>query len=314
MGISPIVLLPLVLGCGAKSTVDPSRIGPPDQIGEVPGEGDAPAAELPPGVEPEVTFWLQLGRVDEVDLLFMVDNSNSMREEQANLTANMGDLIGALTAPPDENGDGVPDWQPVSSLHIGVISSDMGTSGFPVTTCDNADRGDDGNARGERLLQQLEAGAPAQEQHAIGQGQPSLHEAVADELVERVVTPDVLAQRQDAPVGVEEPGRVQSAGARERLLPVAQPPGQVAEHPLPFADRLLEVRAKEVRDRERISGYLRVRRRQFRGPRDGHECAVVVEQQPDRLRALRVGQHRGEARPRACRRRPRLPRPPREGD
>jgi len=139
-----MAILPLLFGCGAKSTVDPSRIRPPDDMGEVPGENGAPPAEDPPGVDPEVSFWLQLGRIDSADLLFMVDDSNSMREEQANLTANFPSLLEALTVPPDANGDGSPDWTAVGSLHVGVISSDMGTSGYPVTTCDNAQRGDDG--------------------------------------------------------------------------------------------------------------------------------------------------------------------------
>jgi len=100
--------------------------------------------EVPPAVQSGVSIEIQQATSDKVDLLVMVDNSNSMREEQANLTANMPDLIRTLTEPPDEDGDGAPDWQPVSSLHIGVVSSDMGTSGYPVTTCDNAERGDDG--------------------------------------------------------------------------------------------------------------------------------------------------------------------------
>jgi hypothetical protein len=79
-----------------------------------------------------------------VDLLVLVDNSNSMREEQANLTANFADLVGALASPPDGDGDGAWDWAPANDIHVGVISSDMGTSGYPVTTCDNAERGDDG--------------------------------------------------------------------------------------------------------------------------------------------------------------------------
>ena len=100
--------------------------------------------EVPPAVQSGVSITIEQSTSDQVDLLVMVDNSNSMREEQTNLTANMPTLIEQLTTPPDENGDGAPDWQPVSSLHIGVISSDMGTSGYPVTTCDNAERGDDG--------------------------------------------------------------------------------------------------------------------------------------------------------------------------
>src|SRR5688500_11861236 len=42
---------------------------------------------------------------DAVDLLVMVDNSNSMAQEQANLTENFGILVDALTTPgTDANG------------------------------------------------------------------------------------------------------------------------------------------------------------------------------------------------------------------
>jgi hypothetical protein len=100
--------------------------------------------EVPPAVQSGVSIRIEQSTSDQVDLLVMVDNSNSMREEQTNLTANMPTLIDQLTTPPDDDGVPGPDWQPVSSLHLGVISSDMGTSGYPVTTCDNADTGDDG--------------------------------------------------------------------------------------------------------------------------------------------------------------------------
>jgi len=84
---------------------------------------------------------------DAVDLLVMVDNSNSMAQEQANLTSNFAILTSALTNPPDDNGDGQPDHPPVTDLHIGVISTDMGTGGFAVQTCRDAVDGDDGILR-----------------------------------------------------------------------------------------------------------------------------------------------------------------------
>ena len=84
---------------------------------------------------------------DAVDLLVMVDNSNSMAQEQANLTQNFQILTDALTDPPDNNGDGQPDHPPVTDLHIGVVSSDMGTGGFAVQTCRDAIDGDDGILR-----------------------------------------------------------------------------------------------------------------------------------------------------------------------
>lgn len=79
-----------------------------------------------------------------LDLLFMVDDSNSMAQEQANLTQNFGRLVDALVRPPDRNDDGYPDWEPLEDLHVGVVSSDVGTGGHVVQTCDDPAAGDDG--------------------------------------------------------------------------------------------------------------------------------------------------------------------------
>ena len=86
---------------------------------------------------------IRVTNVDKVDLLFMVDNSNSMQEEQTSLAEQFPRMIRVL-ASGDLTGDGNQDFQPVRSLHVGVISSDMGTGGFPVDTCDDPNFGDDG--------------------------------------------------------------------------------------------------------------------------------------------------------------------------
>lgn len=79
-----------------------------------------------------------------LDLLFMIDDSNSMAQEQANLTQNFSRLVDALVDPPDRNADGYPDWEPLEDMHVGVVSSDVGTGGHVVQTCDNPSAGDDG--------------------------------------------------------------------------------------------------------------------------------------------------------------------------
>jgi hypothetical protein len=79
-----------------------------------------------------------------VDLLFVVDNSNSMSQNQQNLAENFGVFIDALTAPPTDPQTGRPLYQPVSSLHVGVISTDLGTPGSVVPSCANSDVGDNG--------------------------------------------------------------------------------------------------------------------------------------------------------------------------
>ena len=98
---------------------------------------------------------ISVTNVDKVDLLFMVDNSNSMTEEQASLTAEFPRMINVLASGDfDQDGDGPgdgemgdEDFDPVNDLHVGVITSDMGTGGFTVPTCARSDVGDDGVLR-----------------------------------------------------------------------------------------------------------------------------------------------------------------------
>jgi hypothetical protein len=73
--------------------------------------------------------------VDKVDMLFMIDDSGSMSQEQKKLSAVLPSLVSALAT---GNKDGKPkpmgvksDFPPVASLHIGVVTSDMGINGAP---------------------------------------------------------------------------------------------------------------------------------------------------------------------------------------
>lgn len=67
-----------------------------------------------------------------VDVLFVVDNSGSMAEEQARLRQDFPALLQAVRS----SFGGAPD------LHVGVISTDLGTQPYPITYCD--DSGDEG--------------------------------------------------------------------------------------------------------------------------------------------------------------------------
>src|SRR5215211_6641760 len=71
-----------------------------------------------------------------VDILFVVDNSSSMREEQGNLSRNFPRFIEALS----QIEGGLPD------VHIGVVSTDLGAGNFPgATDCQTNDGlGEDG--------------------------------------------------------------------------------------------------------------------------------------------------------------------------
>ncbi len=80
---------------------------------------------------------------DGVDVLFVVDNSGSMREEQATLIREIPRLVRTLSTG-DRNGDGVQEFEPVTSLHVGVVTTDMGSGNQSgVRTC-NIGLGDDG--------------------------------------------------------------------------------------------------------------------------------------------------------------------------
>jgi hypothetical protein len=84
-------------------------------------------------------------RTNKLDLLLMVDNSNSMAAKQAHLTDAIYYLIRRLTMPEcvdatgkqlgtfsDELGvceEGTPEFPPVDDIHIGVISSSLGDHG-----------------------------------------------------------------------------------------------------------------------------------------------------------------------------------------
>jgi len=79
-----------------------------------------------------------------VDVLVMVDNSNSMASAQSCFQQYSMFSVTELLTPADEDGDGTPDHEPVADLHVGVVSSDMGTRGLEVQTCTDAVDGDDG--------------------------------------------------------------------------------------------------------------------------------------------------------------------------
>ncbi|MBI5490924.1 MAG: hypothetical protein HY905_26565 [Deltaproteobacteria bacterium] len=99
-------------------------------------EGDSPP--------PSFTVPLAPAAPVRVDMVVMVDNSGSMSQEQRALAASVHLLLEDLLDPPDTDGDGTPDHPPVEDLRVGVISSDMGSGGYRLSTCSNSDVGDNG--------------------------------------------------------------------------------------------------------------------------------------------------------------------------
>ena len=82
--------------------------------------------------------------VNSVDLLFEIDNSNSMAGNQTQLAAQFSVLIDQFVNPPTDPTTHAPLYPPVANLHVGVISQDLGTPGSRVPSCANSDLGDDG--------------------------------------------------------------------------------------------------------------------------------------------------------------------------
>ena len=96
------------------------------------------AAQCPEGSSPRVVV---SGSPIKLDLLFMIDDSPSMQEEQSNLARNFPQLIEELRKMPA----GFPD------LHLGVVSSDMGAGAANLgSSC--------GNSLGDRGVLQVRGG------------------------------------------------------------------------------------------------------------------------------------------------------------
>jgi hypothetical protein len=123
------------VACGAKSglRVDP---GVADAGAGAGGTGGTPAFDA--GVQ---------ARADKIDLLFMIDGSGSMRDKQEILAVAVPDLVRRLNNPLCVAADGRPapmqpsspvqpcpaghdrEFNSVQDMHIGVISSNLGSHG-----------------------------------------------------------------------------------------------------------------------------------------------------------------------------------------
>jgi hypothetical protein len=112
----------------------------------------AVSACAPEEVNPQATRTSAVIANRNLDVLFMVDNSSSMRLQQANLTANFPMFMDALKALPG----GLP------NIHVAVVSSDMGAGDGNIAGC-NSTGGGNGIfqyiARGTCTATNLQAGA-----------------------------------------------------------------------------------------------------------------------------------------------------------
>jgi hypothetical protein len=135
--LSSLLLALTASACGARTDllVSDAAVVAEAAAPDVPADAPVSPCTLVPGIA-------------AVDLLFMIDNSNSMAENQSNLARNIGVLVDQLVDPPrvrdPMTGVERPRFPAVRDLHIGVISSDLGTPGSVVPSCANTDTGDDG--------------------------------------------------------------------------------------------------------------------------------------------------------------------------
>jgi len=79
-----------------------------------------------------------------MDILVVVDNQGSVAEQQANLATSFPSLLQSLLDPPLDPDTGSPEHVRITDLHVGVVSTDMGSGGYELVTCDDAIDGDDG--------------------------------------------------------------------------------------------------------------------------------------------------------------------------
>jgi hypothetical protein len=99
-------------------------------------------APAEPAVQSGVLEEISQTGITKVDILFVVDNSNSMKQEQEVLTDQIRLMAQELISPSDR-GEATP--PAVRDLHIGIVSTDLGVQGYPVDTCTAAGvNGDDG--------------------------------------------------------------------------------------------------------------------------------------------------------------------------
>ncbi|MEY4582698.1 MAG: hypothetical protein RL701_7401, partial [Pseudomonadota bacterium] len=104
---------------------------------------DRELAALNPCLVTGISRRVSVNNIDKVDLLFSVDNSGSMAEEQNALKEQFPRMISILTTGRRRADDPNP-FPPAKDLHLAVVSSDMGAVGQKdVDGCD-INGGDDG--------------------------------------------------------------------------------------------------------------------------------------------------------------------------
>ena len=93
---------------------------------------DRPLRPLNPCTVSGVVNEVQVTQINAIDLLFMVDNSFSMLAEQDALIGEIPRLVQILASGDLQNGGTTDDFDPVASIQVGIITSDMGIGGVDI--------------------------------------------------------------------------------------------------------------------------------------------------------------------------------------
>ena len=117
---------------------------------------DRPLEKVPPSQVQESSYYFPQTLEKDIDILFVIDNSKSMDDEQTNLAQNFPRLIDALRNPklgPDGSGApcsvGNTAGCRIPNVHIGVVSTDLGIGMFDGGTSGCSVDGDGGRLQSQ---------------------------------------------------------------------------------------------------------------------------------------------------------------------
>ena len=120
----PLVLVALPVACGGKTSSHDSPFDAAVPCDDAGSPGGSTMQKI------------RVSRLDKVDLLLVVDNSLSMGDKQSELGRRVPQLIKSLTNPDVDPSTGKPRSKAISDLHVGVITSSLGSHG--TSACDPA--------------------------------------------------------------------------------------------------------------------------------------------------------------------------------
>ena len=142
-----LIAMTAFVACGGKTVLAPEETGVPTDTGTdtaepLPDTREPPidVTPIPDGPEPIASA--------KIDLLFVIDNSMSMADKQADLARRIPELIAGLTNPTSK--------KRATDLHVAVITSSLGSHG--TSACDPSVTNNHNNDHGHLLPRAGEGG------------------------------------------------------------------------------------------------------------------------------------------------------------